>query len=53
MLYARMVLPTGDAGFEPRRGTDNELLQLPVEDFDEYTKLAVGIGERGEVATRH
>lgn len=53
MLYARMFFPTGDADFESRRGTDNELLELPVENLDEYTELAVGMGERGEVATHH
>lgn len=53
MLYARMFFPTGDADFQTRRGTDNALLGLPQEDLDEWTRVAVGMGERGEVATHH
>lgn len=53
MLYARMFFDNGDGDFESRRGTDNELLGLPVEDLDEMTRIAVRMGEKGEVATHH
>ncbi|GAB7350133.1 hypothetical protein MBLNU459_g0805t1 [Dothideomycetes sp. NU459] len=53
MLYSRMFFPTGDSNYESRRGLDNQLLGLPVEDLDEWTKIAVRMGENGEVATSH
>ncbi|KAF2811203.1 NAD(P)-binding protein [Mytilinidion resinicola] len=55
MLYSRMFVPNGkgDGDYESRRGLDNEVLGLPVEDLDEWTAVAVGMGERGEVAGSH
>ncbi|KAL9095966.1 MAG: hypothetical protein Q9165_001964 [Trypethelium subeluteriae] len=50
MLYSRMFFPTGDGDYQSRRGLHNDLLGLPVEDLDEYTAIAVRMGENGEVA---
>lgn len=53
MLYSRMFFPSGDGDYESKRGTDNNLLGLPVEDLDEYTRIAVRMGENGEVTRSH
>lgn len=53
MLYSRMFFPTGEADYESRRGTDNQLLGLPKEDLNEWTEIAIRMGENGEVATHH
>lgn len=41
LLYARMFYPNGDGNYEKRRGLQNDLLGLPKEDLDEYTKQAI------------
>ena len=53
MLYSRMFFANGDGDYESTRGLHNDLLGLPVEDLDQATSLAVGMGERGEVAVSH
>ena len=53
MLYSRMFFPNGDGDYESRRGLDNDLLGLPAEDLDEWTAIAIRMGENGEVATSH
>jgi hypothetical protein len=46
MLYSRMFFPTGDGAFEP---IHNRVLNLPEEDLDEATAVAVKMGENEEV----
>ncbi|KAK8002939.1 hypothetical protein PG989_002658 [Apiospora arundinis] len=40
-MYTRTFFPNDDGNFEKSRGLHNELLGLPVEDIDEFTKLAI------------
>ena len=40
-LYTRIFYPDGSGNFEKTKGLQNELLGLPKEDLDEYTKLAM------------
>lgn len=53
MLYSRMFFPNGDAEYQSGRGVDNELLGLPVEDFDEFTAIGICMGENDEVVKSH
>ncbi|KAK4184784.1 NAD(P)-binding protein [Podospora australis] len=53
MLYSRMFFQNGDGEYESKRGTDNAVLGLPVEDLDEATKIAVRMGKNGEVTGTH
>ena len=53
MLYSRMFFPNGGGDIQTIRGLHNDLLGLPVEDLDEWTAIAVRMGENGEVATSH
>jgi hypothetical protein len=47
LLYARGFYPDGSGDFETRVGLDNDVLALPTEDLDEYTKVAVKLaGEK-------
>lgn len=46
LLYARVFYPNDDGNFEKRKGTQNEMLGLPKEDLDEYTKIAVEMAEK-------
>ena len=41
MLYARMFYPDQCGNYEDTRGLHNDLLGLPKEDMDEFTKIAV------------
>lgn len=47
MIYSRIFFPTGDGDYESTRGLSNELLNLPKEDLDEYTKKTVEMVESG------
>ncbi|KAL9077594.1 MAG: hypothetical protein Q9157_003289 [Trypethelium eluteriae] len=49
VLYSRMFFPNGDGDYQSSRGLHNDLLRLPVENLDEYTAIAVRMGENGEV----
>ncbi|KAK8066518.1 CipA protein [Apiospora hydei] len=40
-MYTRTFFPNDDGVYKESRGLDNELLGLPVEDLDEFTRLAV------------
>ncbi|KAK6825033.1 hypothetical protein PG987_012527 [Apiospora arundinis] len=40
-LYARVFFPDGSGNFEARRGLDNEALELPREDLDEWTQVSI------------
>jgi len=48
MLYARIFFPNGDVNFSSK--LHNNLLDLPKEDLDERTKVAVKMAENNEVA---
>ena len=41
MLYSRVFYPDDSGNFEKTRGLQNALLGLPVENIDEYTKIAI------------
>ncbi|KAK3319179.1 hypothetical protein B0H66DRAFT_558915 [Apodospora peruviana] len=53
MLYSRMFFAAGGGDYESKRGTDNVVLGLPVEDLDEATKIAVRMGKNGEITRTH
>ena len=53
MLYSRMFFASGDGDYESKRGTDNAVLGLPVEDLDESTRVSVRMGMDGEVSWSH
>lgn len=40
-MYTRMFYPDGSGVYENLRGLQNELLGLPQEDMDEFTKIAI------------
>ncbi|GKZ20829.1 hypothetical protein AbraIFM66951_004096 [Aspergillus brasiliensis] len=46
-MYSRVFYPNGDGNHEQRRGLDNDLLGLPVEDLDEHTRQAKAMLARG------
>ncbi|PVI02809.1 putative oxidoreductase CipA-like protein [Periconia macrospinosa] len=52
-MYSRMWFPTGDGDHETTRGLHNDLLGLPQEDLDEFTSIAVRMGENSEVPFSH
>jgi hypothetical protein len=41
MMYTRVFYPDGCGDFEHNKGTLNEVLDLPQEDIDEATKVAI------------
>lgn len=41
LLYARIFYPDGSGNMEVTRGLSNELLELPKDDMDEATKIAI------------
>ncbi|EXJ67287.1 uncharacterized protein A1O5_09300 [Cladophialophora psammophila CBS 110553] len=47
LLYARVFYPNGDGDYESKYGLHNDILGLPQEDFDEATKRAVDLANRG------
>lgn len=53
MLYSRMFFPNGDGDYQSKRALCNDLLDLPVEDLDAFTRVAVRMGENGEVTGNH
>ena len=46
LLYARVFYPDGSGSFERSPGTHNEILGLPKEDMDEFTRVGVGMAEK-------
>jgi hypothetical protein len=46
LLYARSFYPDKCGNYEERKGLHNDLLGLPKEDMDEYTKIAVQRAEK-------
>ena len=45
MLYSRMFFRDGSGDIQSIRGLHNDLLDLPVEDLDEWTAIGVRMGE--------
>jgi len=41
LLYSRVFYPDGSGDYETSKDLDNDILGLPVEDLDEYTRIAV------------
>ena len=41
MMYTRVFYPDGCGDFEHNKGTLNKVLDLPQEDIDEATKVAI------------
>ena len=41
MMYSRVFYPDGSGNYESKNGVQNDILGLPKEDFDEYTKIAL------------
>jgi hypothetical protein len=52
-LYSRMFFPFQDGDQESSWVLHNDLLELPTEDLDASTAIAIRMGENGEVATSH
>lgn len=48
LLYARMFFPDGAGDYGAARGLENDVLGLPREDLDEYTKIAVETAAQGQ-----
>jgi hypothetical protein len=40
-MYTRVFYPDGNGDYESSKGTANGLLELPQEDIDEATKIAI------------
>ena len=53
MLYSRMFFPTGDGDYQSSRGLHNDLLDLAVEDLDEFTAIGICMGENDEIPLSH
>lgn len=50
VLYTRVFYPDGSGDFETSKGLHNDILGLPKEDIDEYTKKALQMAEeQGEL----
>lgn len=47
LLYSRAFFPESSADFGATKGLHNDVLGLPKEDFDEFTKLGVQMSEKG------
>jgi len=41
MMYGRVFFPDQSGNFETCKGTANQMLGLPREDIDEFTKIAI------------
>jgi hypothetical protein len=46
LLYSRVFFPDGSGDYETTKGLHNDILGLPKEDLDEYTKIAVQMAEQ-------
>lgn len=46
-LYSRSFFPESSGNFGAKRGLHNEALGLPVENLDEFTRIAVQMAEKG------
>ena len=47
LLYSRCFFPESNGNFGAIRGLHNNVLGLPEEDLDEFTKIAVQMSEKG------
>ncbi|KAJ9658205.1 hypothetical protein H2201_007878 [Coniosporium apollinis] len=47
LLYSRMFFPDLAGNFEATKGLDNDKLDLPKEDLDEFTKVGIHLAESG------
>lgn len=47
LLYARAFFPESSGNFGKTKGLHNDVLGLPKEDFDEFTKLGIQMSEKG------
>jgi hypothetical protein len=47
LLYSRAFFPESSGNFEATRGLHNEVLGLPKEDLDEFTKVVIQLAEKG------
>lgn len=45
LMYTRAFYPDGSGDFETSKGLHNDILGLPKEDIDEYTKIALQMAE--------
>jgi hypothetical protein len=48
LLYARLFYPDMSGNYEATKGLHNDILGLPKEDLDEYTKIAVEMAEKSD-----
>ena len=46
LLYSRSFYPDMSGNYEATKGLHNDILDLPKEDLDEYTTIAVGMAEK-------
>jgi NmrA-like family len=46
MMYTRVFYQDGSGSYEASKGLQNDVLGLPKEDLDEYTKIAVQLAEK-------
>ena len=53
VLYSRVFFPNGGGDYQSKHGLHNDLLGLPVEDLDEFTRMAIRMAERGELSGYH
>ncbi len=49
LLYTRLFYPDGSGDYETSKGLHNDILGLPKEDIDEYTKVALKMAEENGV----
>lgn len=52
-LYSRMFFPAADGDYESRRELHNNLLNLPKDDLDEYTAIAMRMAENDGIVGHH
>ncbi len=53
LLYTRVFYPDGSGDFETSKGLQNNILGLPKEDIDEYTKVALQMAEEEDGLGEH
>ncbi|KAI1384553.1 uncharacterized protein F4822DRAFT_415557 [Hypoxylon trugodes] len=53
VLYSRIFFPNGGGDYQSKRGLDNTILNLPVEDLDEATAIGIQMGMSGDVPFSH
>ena len=54
LLYTRIFYPDGSCDYETSEGLHNDILGLPKEDIDDYTKVALQMAEeKGSITERY